>query len=480
MRTKAQTHIVQGFRRFFVLLLLCACLFPSLTYASCTEADKYTGQDLQKKWTSPAPTDQVWSANVAQACVNVMKTSIGIGPYIDQVWPSDLRRLARAIACHENGAKASSSNIRKDGTVNTDRATCAFQIHWATGLADVGYATGVCTKDEYAVSQGKGITYKNNAQARFQKTSICGQKFAVAVDRDPLLCAKAGYEVFKWHYKAANPPSVNGALCGYSGGLPAKEYTKCGTCGMAIEFWAVADYMDGKTPNLIRVNTDINSEKVGQVTVKTSDNKTYVLYNCQDKSVTLAQGILKSIKSYQYAVITTADDVYKSTLKAQAKSTETGYRGKVKDKYCIEGISKFFNLIQSLLSGIDGIINLIKSMIQSLLNQVCSAIASSINSLLASICLPLPDLKFGLSFGGTTKSCSGMSLAKLISVQSGSVDLDKYFPGSTSQQQQDSSTDNLYPVNGLVTPSNGGVSISAGGWFKRALSNSKSTTIFKY
>jgi len=80
------------------------------------------------------------------------------------------------------------------------------------------------------------------------------------------------------------------------------------------------------------------------------------------------------------------------------------------------------DIIKMLVNFANTIVSQIVNMVLSLLNSVCQFIANTVNNVLSMMCLPLPNLNFGLdlAISSNRESCDGISLANLVSVYGGS------------------------------------------------------------
>ncbi|MDD5585647.1 MAG: hypothetical protein PHY92_01655 [Alphaproteobacteria bacterium] len=85
---------------------------------------------------------------------------------------------------------------------------------------------------------------------------------------------------------------------------------------------------------------------------------------------------------------------------------------------CMLKLMTYFDQIGSILSGTITLIGAILiGLLKTILTSVCNFIVTGINNLLASICIPVPNLGFSLSLPQlTSQSCDGISLQNFISV----------------------------------------------------------------
>jgi hypothetical protein len=86
---------------------------------------------------------------------------------------------------------------------------------------------------------------------------------------------------------------------------------------------------------------------------------------------------------------------------------------------CILKIKGYFDVLAGILSGTLSLVaTAILNALYAVLNMVCKYIVTSINNLLASVCLPIPNLSLSMSLPSLKiQSCDGISLQNLISVK---------------------------------------------------------------
>lgn len=135
----------------------------------------------------------------------------------------------------------------------------------------------------------------------------------------------------------------------------------------------------------------------------------------------LSKGLRQGNASYGATRLAKVYSTGKTVLKGQAENPIEKARGDTTK--CISGkIKDYFSAILSLLDGLEGfILDMIKSLILSILEKVCDLIVDAINSVLNMICIPLPSLSLpNMSLPGIEgKSCDGISLATFIKVEKG-------------------------------------------------------------
>jgi hypothetical protein len=90
---------------------------------------------------------------------------------------------------------------------------------------------------------------------------------------------------------------------------------------------------------------------------------------------------------------------------------------------CIIKIMGYLDVIQKVLSGALSLIaTAVLGLVTWLIGYVCKYVVTTINNLLASICLPIPNLSLSMSLPSLqSKSCDGISLLNVISVKGSSL-----------------------------------------------------------
>lgn len=88
---------------------------------------------------------------------------------------------------------------------------------------------------------------------------------------------------------------------------------------------------------------------------------------------------------------------------------------------CIREIIGYFDILKNILSGTLSLVaTAVLSLMNWLVSYVCKFIITGINNLLASVCLPVPNLNLSMSLPSLeSKSCDGISLQNVISVRGG-------------------------------------------------------------
>ncbi len=109
--------------------------------------------------------------------------------------------------------------------------------------------------------------------------------------------------------------------------------------------------------------------------------------------------------AYQTAAMTAAEQAYR-------KMTVTDLSA------CIMKLQTYWSIIKGLLMAtIDGLAALIVALLEGLITQICNYIVTAINNLLASICIPVPNLSFSFSLPSlASESCDGFSLLNFMSI----------------------------------------------------------------
>ena len=95
---------------------------------------------------------------------------------------------------------------------------------------------------------------------------------------------------------------------------------------------------------------------------------------------------------------------------------------------CMLKIMTYFNTIAGILNSTLGLIAaVIMGVLYAVLNYVCEFVVTAINNLLASICLPVPNLGLNLKLPSLQHdTCAGISLQNFISVSGGMSGMPAY------------------------------------------------------
>ncbi|MDD5585646.1 MAG: hypothetical protein PHY92_01650 [Alphaproteobacteria bacterium] len=247
------------------------------------------------------------------------------------------------------------------------------------------------------------------------------------MDRDNLAAAslasvKCASIVIDDHYKGCD--TLAAGLCAYRWGgtwCTSKPGTWQGNqaegghrcpscaCGYAIAgFKACGVSSDGVVgtnpvtgePNIQGMSIPSQSGASGP---GTGPGKTMEPLNCVD--LKLSQSLQMAEISFQTAKIAAIQQTYN-----QMQIKDGGA--------CMLKLMTYFNTISEILSGAVSLIGtIVIGVLSKILSSICEFIVTGINNLLASICIPVPNLGFNLSLPQlTSQSCDGISLQNFISV----------------------------------------------------------------
>ena len=114
----------------------------------------------------------------------------------------------------------------------------------------------------------------------------------------------------------------------------------------------------------------------------------------------------QSSVAWQTAAMTAAEQAYR-----EMKVTDLAG--------CMITLRTYFDWIKNILNAslLDPIAALLMGLMRTFLNYICEYVVNSINNLLEEICIPVPSLSFSFSLPSlTSKSCDGLSLLNLMSV----------------------------------------------------------------
>lgn len=227
-------------------------------------------------------------------------------------------------------------------------------------------------------------------------------------------------KVYKQMCKGVSGLTFYGALCAYNNGTSGcKRSLPNNRCPNGYpELVAKASGVDLNTGEF-GTNPYTGESNLGVLDRDTEEGE-YI--NCVDLG--LSQAMMQASRAYQGVSITSGRTIFEQAVREDIKNARANkyLRGSIRYSYCLDMVFSSLDIIKMLVNFANTIVSQIVNMVLSLLNSVCQFIANTVNNVLSMMCLPLPNLNFGLdlAISSNRESCDGISLANLVSVYGGS------------------------------------------------------------